>query len=118
MYTDYDIVPGSNTVCAFDMKMGGESECKISSRGVVNTERAETSASVQNQASSGNSRTLRLFGVDLECQLEEPLPDGPNQKGEPQYYQQSSSSATTSYDHVSHYQNHVVSHQSQDSLFY
>lgn len=75
----------------------------------LHAERAEGSAGVQNQTSSGNSRTLRLFGVDLECQLEQPLPDGPNQQGEPQYnYPQSSSNATTtSHDHVSHYQNHV-----------
>ncbi|KAL8132095.1 hypothetical protein AgCh_007839 [Apium graveolens] len=74
----------------------------------LHAERAETSASVSNQASSGNSRTLRLFGVDLQCQLEEPVADGPNQQSEPQFYPQSSSSATTtSHDNVPNYQNHV-----------
>ncbi|XP_017244731.1 B3 domain-containing protein At2g36080 isoform X2 [Daucus carota subsp. sativus] len=77
-------------------------------------ERAEASAGVQNQTSSGSSRTLRLFGVDLECQLEEPSPDGPSQLGEPQNYSQSSSSATTSHDHVSNYQNHVDINFSRD----
>lgn len=108
----------SNIICTFDMKMGGEIEGEnyISSRVVVNTERAaEASSGVQNQTSSGNScRTVRLFGVDLECKLEESLPEGPNheQQGEPQPqydHPQSSSNATTTHQHVSHYQNHVVS---------
>ncbi|KAL9271210.1 hypothetical protein AKJ16_DCAP22059 [Drosera capensis] len=50
---------------------------------------------------SGNSKTLRLFGVDLECQLDEPSPDPQSSDGYPMSYAQGS--AFHYFDYIANY---------------
>ncbi|GAB2235922.1 hypothetical protein Drorol1_Dr00026367 [Drosera rotundifolia] len=66
---------------------------------VTHGQRTPTSSTTT--PASGNSKTLRLFGVDLECQLDEPSPDPQSSDGSPMSYAQGS--AFHYFDYIANY---------------